>query len=344
VDSNRGYASVLAQLDGSSGALQATYTLGNGTDRVTQATSGGFRFYLQDAHGNVRTLVDGNASPTQTYAYDAFGNALVTQVNANEAANDFRYTGEQLDGETGTYYLRARNYDPAVGRFTQWDTWEGVDSDSLNLNHYIYGKSAPSMLVDSSGHVPFSPSNGYEIEAIVCDEYIASHPGEVDCGAHQVFGDDGAYLKPDIFDNTRKKYAEVKPLSVSGIGKGIAQMRRYDIAFGEGTEYSYSREEIWTPPPAFVATLGGNAVWFLNVEGIIFYSDVESIASTLAASSVSLSGLRVALRGQIRAAALRGAFSNVTADAFIDSNIGAALAASESEVIVGSEIPFPVGF
>lgn len=50
---------------------------------------------------------------------DAFGN----EVNpSNEDSNPFRYCGEYYDVETGTYYLRARYYDPRIGRFLSEDT------------------------------------------------------------------------------------------------------------------------------------------------------------------------------------------------------------------------------
>ena len=46
--------------------------------------------------------------------------------------NPFRYCGEYFDVESGAYYLRARYYDPSVGRFTQEDThW--------NASNMIYG-------------------------------------------------------------------------------------------------------------------------------------------------------------------------------------------------------------
>ena len=63
------------------------------------------------------------------YEYDAFGNQI--NVNGNDI-NPFRYTGQYFDGETGGYYLRARYYDPLIGRFTQADThW--------NIDNMIYG-------------------------------------------------------------------------------------------------------------------------------------------------------------------------------------------------------------
>ncbi len=54
----------------------------------------------------------------KSYDYDAFG---VEKNPLDEDSNPFRYCGEYYDTETGTYYLRARYYDPRIGRFTQQD-------------------------------------------------------------------------------------------------------------------------------------------------------------------------------------------------------------------------------
>ena len=95
--------------------------------------------------------------------------------------NPFRYCGEYYDGETKTYYLRARYYDPNIGRFTQQDThWTTANSiygdnpqkinereDKLGLktysyapqitavmqsgNLYVYGVNNPVAFCDRSG-------------------------------------------------------------------------------------------------------------------------------------------------------------------------------------------------
>ena len=52
-----------------------------------------------------------------------------------------------LDPVTQQYYLRARFYNPVIGRFTQEDTYYG---DGLNL--YQYCQANPIGYVDPSGH------------------------------------------------------------------------------------------------------------------------------------------------------------------------------------------------
>ena len=88
-------------------------------------------------------------SVVASYTYDAFGN-LTSQIG--ESDNPFLYCGEYFDAETQTYYLRARYYNPANGRFTQQDAWSFMDaSDPLSLNLYTYCCNNPVMYVDPSG-------------------------------------------------------------------------------------------------------------------------------------------------------------------------------------------------
>ena len=86
--------------------------------------------YLYNAHGDVVQLVKNNAV-VASYTYDAFGN-LTSQIGNSE--NPFLYCGEYYDTETQTYYLRARYYNPANGRFNAEDThW--------NLSNMLYEDS-----------------------------------------------------------------------------------------------------------------------------------------------------------------------------------------------------------
>jgi len=111
------------------------------------------KFYHQDHLGNVRlvTYWDRNAVKTDFAArYKPFGEI----VTSSAADPKFKYTGEWLtsvqDG-TGLYYLRARYYDPSVGRFLSQDPILGSLFVPQSLNRYAYVVNNPLKYTDPTG-------------------------------------------------------------------------------------------------------------------------------------------------------------------------------------------------
>ena len=101
-------------------------------------------YYLHNGHGDVEQLMNDNSLVTKEYEYDAFG----VETNPDAAdTNAYRYCGEYYDAETGTYYLRARYYDPVIGRFTS------EDPAHAGLNWYVYCENNPIMYWDPSGYI-----------------------------------------------------------------------------------------------------------------------------------------------------------------------------------------------
>ena len=139
-------------------------------------SANGDTYYLFNGHGDVVNLTNTNGNSTKTYEYDAFG--VEDDIDSNDL-NPFRYCGEYFDNETGTYYLRARYYDPNTGRFTQEDPhWDSSNSiygdtpaalDALGLtsstntpqilaiqqsgNLYVYCVGNPVCFTDPSGEI-----------------------------------------------------------------------------------------------------------------------------------------------------------------------------------------------
>ena len=113
-------------------------------------------YYHQNEHGDVTHLTNVDEEIENSYSYDVFGNVREQQENVE---NVFKYAREQQDPETEQYYLRARFYNPIVGRFTQEDVYRG---NGLNL--YVYVINNPLLWVDPSGFLKDrlpSPTNAY---------------------------------------------------------------------------------------------------------------------------------------------------------------------------------------
>mgnify|MGYP001054971419 CR=1 FL=1 len=136
-----------------------------------------YTYYTQNAHGDVVNLTDKDGKVTKSYKYDAFG--VEKNIDKNDT-NAFRYCGEYYDSESGTIYLRARYYDPAIGRFISRDSYSGKNEDPLSLNLYTYCENNPIWGIDPSGH--FKLPNWVKKAAGAVKDFASSTVGKVVIG------------------------------------------------------------------------------------------------------------------------------------------------------------------
>ena len=148
IDGNNitGYAQVLEEHV--YGQLTKTYTIGH--DLISQAdATGTVHHFLYDGHGSNRALLDTSGVVVESYAYDAYGNAV--DFDAANALTTILYSGEQFDVATSQQYLRARYYDATIGRFNRSDPFGGDILVPMSLHKYGYGQNSPVEFVDPSG-------------------------------------------------------------------------------------------------------------------------------------------------------------------------------------------------
>jgi RHS repeat-associated protein len=112
-------------------------------------------YYLTDASGSVISLADALGAGVASFRYDGFGNlrtaAGPAQAAPSRAGGDFRFHGAWLESGTGLYHLRAREYDPRVGRFLSRDPVEVNDHEPESMNAYAFARSNPLVYRDPTG-------------------------------------------------------------------------------------------------------------------------------------------------------------------------------------------------
>ena len=82
------------------------------------------------------------------------------------------YRGEQYDQDLGLYYLRARYYNPATGRFMSRDPLDGQLKDPKSLHKYLYAEGDSVDAIDPTGRGALLQSSA-GAKAAVCLAGIA---------------------------------------------------------------------------------------------------------------------------------------------------------------------------
>ncbi len=196
--------------------------------------------YVSDEMSSITHVVEDKADKLcNEYEYDAWGNVVQCR---EQIENRFRYNGQQYDPLTQQYYLRARYYNPVIGRFIQEDTYRG---DGLNL--YAYCHNNPVYYVDPNGHESYPPELDNVVNKVVQDNHTVNEGRKAKGGGNSKKGELKKVQLPTqgkIRYVPPKKWVPSQPLPKSGGKKG-----GYIDKFGN----------IWTPGPT--RTAGESFEW-----------------------------------------------------------------------------------
>ena len=144
-------ASIVLEFNANRAAINRFYRSRSG--RLLRSHQHGW--YLHNVRGDVVQRTNAAGNILHNYRYSAFG---TERDNSAQNTNPFRFAGEYWDWEREEYYLRARSFNPRIGRFTQPDPWWGIhnmqDSPIAILqaaNLYVFAINNPVRWIDPTG-------------------------------------------------------------------------------------------------------------------------------------------------------------------------------------------------
>jgi len=191
-----GYAQVLDELTGPIGSAAVSRTYTYGLQRISQdqyiSNAWLLSYYQYDGGGSVRQLTNSTGQVTDSYEYDAFGNSF---TKTGTTPNNYLYRGEQYDPDLGLYYLRARYYNPATGRFLSRDPEDGKFADPATLHKYLYAGGDPANRIDPLGRADEEEEESLIDKAL---KNIAKAPFATSCFIHVLITAGVFGLKSDI--------------------------------------------------------------------------------------------------------------------------------------------------
>ncbi len=111
---------------------------------LSQSQSGSDSFFHFDGEFSTHELTDSNEDVTDTFGFTAYGEEV---VRTGSTANPFGYKGKvgyYTNEESSDIYVRARTYDPAVGRWLSSDPFGFVDGASLYRAYFVPNSIDPT--------------------------------------------------------------------------------------------------------------------------------------------------------------------------------------------------------
>ncbi len=114
---------------------------------------GTYYFYLTDHLGNSRVVADMNGNVIQKNHYYPFGMTFAETSSTEQDRQPYKYGGKELDRLDGLnwYDYSARQYEPALGRFT---TMDPLAEKYYSISPYAYCFNNPVRYIDPTGMVP----------------------------------------------------------------------------------------------------------------------------------------------------------------------------------------------
>ena len=108
-------------------------------------------YYHSNHLGSSTLITDEKGKQATRILYQPFGEIDSEHSTGNDQVTH-KFTGQEMDGESGLMYYNARYYDPNIGRFITADSMVPRGKDIQSHNRYAYVVNNPINYTDPTGH------------------------------------------------------------------------------------------------------------------------------------------------------------------------------------------------
>jgi RHS repeat-associated protein len=252
----------------------------------------------QDALGSTVAVTDTNGHVEQSSVYSPWGMQIGLQwppILQNEQEVPFKFTGQIADPSDGLVYMRARYYDPSIGRFISKDPRVPGVANAWDRNPYVYARNNPASFRDPSGRsatvgsIPDATRSGADAPAsgVVVSVAIPVPFGK-GTSVLVTFANDATLIGASFSSCRNSTFCVFPTVSIQNVSTGSAE----DLASGSSVCASTGAAGVFSYPNSFCAS--GNS----TSEGYTF--DLNPIPSSSASYSVevpNLDGIDIPNRG-----------------------------------------------
>ena len=103
-------------------------------------------YYYTDPQGNVLAEADEQGNIIRRADFSAYGRSML-----DGPQNGPGFAGQMSEPDSGLIYMKARYYDPDVGRFLSVDPVRPTVGDTFSFGRYTYASNSPVVNIDPLG-------------------------------------------------------------------------------------------------------------------------------------------------------------------------------------------------
>jgi RHS repeat-associated protein len=122
----------------------------HGGKRVAMDRDGVVQYLVGDHLGTTSIVLNDQGGVVAESRHYPYGEE---RWSSGTLPTDYRFTGQRSDSGLGLYFMDARQYDPALGRWISADTIVPESGSGQSYNRYAYVRNSPLNYVDPTGHM-----------------------------------------------------------------------------------------------------------------------------------------------------------------------------------------------